>query len=132
MKTLSRSGLTPDQRLAVVRGIVEGTHPTRKVLRCIPVQTLVVPPAPAERLPAMEQLAAREKFIGISEAMDLYRRQNPGMFTTDQCWQALAALRHPTSKACLISKFRNLIRDGHLVQVSGRQGVVCRWQFINP
>ncbi len=132
MKTIKPTGLTFAQREAVVRGISEGTHPTRRVLRCIPVQTLVVPPAPVERLPDLEYVAAREKLISIGEAMDLYRQQKPGVFTTEQCWQALEALHHPTSKACVISKIRNLIRDGHMVQVSGRQGKPGTWQFTTP
>lgn len=47
MKTISPSPLTPDQRLAAVRGIVEGTRPTGRRLRTIPVQDRrAVPCAP--------------------------------------------------------------------------------------
>ena len=46
MKTVQPSRLTPAQRLAAVRGIVEGTHPTRRVLRTIPVQSFRAAAAP--------------------------------------------------------------------------------------
>ena len=62
MKTLSRSGLTPDQRLAVVRGIAEGTHPTGRKLLTIPVKSFRAIAAPLPKWIAQssnaQQLAA--------------------------------------------------------------------------
>lgn len=49
MKTIQPSNLTPAQRLATVRGIVEGTHPTGRVLRTIPVQKFRAAAAPVPK-----------------------------------------------------------------------------------
>ena len=49
MKTVPHTNLTPAQRLATVRGIVEGTHPTSHILRTIPVQTFRAAAAPVPK-----------------------------------------------------------------------------------
>ena len=46
MKTVRPSDLTPAQRLAAVRGIAEGTHPTGRKLLTIPVKSFRATAAP--------------------------------------------------------------------------------------